>query len=119
MPGNETEPRELTVTAVERDGFDVSILAIRLRVLDPDPEFDIQAAVVKACTEYVSTPEGAEDYDRNNLNFNWADFEASVPDNICRKHGFEKVSSGLSDIEVDWDEHLVDDMALDDGEDGE
>lgn len=35
-----------------------------------------------------------------------------VPNSFCEKYGFKKIDSALSDIVVDWDEHIVDDFEL-------
>ena len=43
-----------------------------------------------------------------------------MPNEFCEKYGFKKIDSGtLSDITVDWDEHLVDDAQMVDEEDDE
>ena len=51
-------------------------------------------------------------------------FRSYVPNKICQQFGFQRVDSVLNDIEVDWNEQLVDskdvlkDMDEDDGFDG-
>lgn len=45
-------------------------------------------------------------YDYNCGAFDWADFDAYVPNEICKKHGFTKRESVRS-VEVDWDEQLA------------
>ena len=102
-----------TIIATEHDGTDTRTLVINIRILDGDPQsFDVKDAVTKAVHEYLCTEEGKEVYDHNCEGFNWADFESNVPNEICHRHGFEKVESTTSDLEVDWDEHLADDGAL-------
>ena len=104
------------VVAVGRDGSDVRVMAIPLRVLSEDARFDLETAVSAACTEYVRTPEGKAEYEANCGDFDWADFAARVPDRICRKHGFERIQEAWRRIDVDKDEHLVDDFALESDE---
>lgn len=106
-----------TITAIERDGFNVRVLTITLDV--PNKEFNTRQAIIDACTEFVSTEPGRSVYKYNCGNFNWADFDMSVPPEICEKHGFKKIRSDLGDIEVNWDEHLVDDGKLPADEDDE
>lgn len=36
----------------------------------------------------------------------------SVPQEFCKKYGFKRIDSAVSDIEVDWDEQLVDDSQI-------
>lgn len=95
-----------TITAIERDGFNVRTLTMVFEV--PAKDFDLKAAVMAAATEYCKTKEGRETYSHNCGNFNWADLEMNVPNEICERHGFRMVDTMLSDIEVDWDEQLVD-----------
>lgn len=95
------------VVAVERDGMDMRTLTIPLKV--PDADFDVMDAVRKACTYYVTkTDEGRKVFAYNCNEFNWADFESNVPNDICRMFGFEKLESCGSDCIADWDEELVD-----------
>lgn len=101
-----------TIVAVERDGLNVHAVAINLNILSEDQAFNVRQAVIDACTEFVQTEAGKRTYDYNCRNFNWADFESDVPNEICRKHGFEKLESFFDAMEVDWDEHLVDDTQL-------
>lgn len=99
-----------TIIAIERDGLDERILTIQLETYREG--LDLRQAIIDACTEYVQTPEGKKLYEYNCGCFNWADFEASVPNEICEKHGFAKYKSLDADITVGWDEHLVDDSKL-------
>lgn len=104
-----------TVVAIERDGFDVRVLTIQFDV--PDENFNLEYAVRKAATDYCRTESGRKVYKYNCSWFNWADFDMNVPSEFCEKHGFKKVESGiLSDITVDWDEHLVDDDQIEEDE---
>ena len=100
-----------TITAIERDGWDLRTLTIVFEV--PNEAFDLVEAVKKASTEYCQTEKGRDTYEYNCHSFNWADFTMSVPNEICEKYGFKIVVEGiLSDIEVDWDEELVDGSQL-------
>jgi len=100
------------IVAIEQDGLDVRVMTITFDV--PSKEFDIMAAVKAAATDYCMTEDGTKVYEHNCGEFNWADFEANVSNEFCEKYGFKMVDSTLGDLEVDWDEHLVDDSVLDD-----
>ncbi len=106
-----------TVIAIERDGLDLRVLTLQFDV--PSKEFDLKDAVCKAATDYCKTPDGKRTYDYNCSFFNWADFAMSVPQEFCEKHGFKRIDSVVSDIEVDWDEQLVDDAQIREGDDDE
>ena len=99
-----------TIVAIEQDGMNTRTLAILVRVLDTS--INLTDAVKRACTEYVKTKNGFDTYQYNCNLFNWADFETSVPNEICRKYGFEKVDSILSEEDVVWDEQLVDETSI-------
>lgn len=104
----------MTIVATQRDGTDTRTLTLTIRrMLNGDPRtFDAKGAVREAVHEYLCTKDGKAVYDHNCESFNWADFESDVPNEICRRHGFEKIESSVSEIQVDWDEHLADDEAL-------
>lgn len=104
------------ITAIERGGLNVRILTIPCKILDPDPNFDLKEAIKQAIQQYLHTPNGKTTYLYNNKCFNWADFVTNVPNEINRQYGFETIGSTslLSDIIVDWDEHLADDAELQD-----
>jgi hypothetical protein len=105
-----------TVVAIERDAMDVRVLTLQFDV--PDAKFDLKDAVCKASTDYCKTPDGKKIYDYNCSYFNLADFAMSVPQEFCERYGFKRIDSVVSDIEIDWDEQLVDDSQLEDsGED--
>lgn len=98
------------VTAIERDGFEVRTITILFEV--PSKDFNLIKAVKLAATDYCMSPEGKKVYMYNCSQFNWADFESSVPNEFCEKYGFKKVDSALADIIADWDDHLVNDFAI-------
>ena len=98
------------VVAIERDGWDVRVLTITFEV--PNEEFNLEYWVRKAVTDYVNTKEGKVVYDYNCSHFNWADLAMSLPSNFCEKYGFRMVDNVYSDIEVDWDETLVNEDEL-------
>ena len=102
------------ITAIERDGMDIRILTLVFEV--PDNDFNLEQAVRKACTAYCKTEEGKAVYEGNCQSFNWADFEAEVPNEICQQFGFQKIDSDVDTIEVNWDEHLVNDDELESDE---
>ncbi len=96
-----------TIIAVRRDGYDFNAFAVTLEYSNPD--LDINQAVRNAATEYaLETKEGRELYSYNFDSLNWADFESSVPNEICEKYGFRKVSDSCPQDIVEWDEELVD-----------
>ena len=94
-----------TITAQERDGLNIRVLTLNFEV--PNEAFDIVAAVKAAAKEYCLTEEGKKAYEGNCNCFNWGDFDAHVPQDICRKHGFAKIESLTNDLLVDFDEQLV------------
>ena len=98
------------IVAVEYDGREMRAISITCEV--PNKEFDLVSAIKKASTDFCKTEEGRAVYEYNCSCFNWADFEASVPNSFCEKYGFKKIDFVLSDIVVDWDEHIVDDFEL-------
>lgn len=105
----------VTIMATEHDGSNTRNIAINLNILDENPgNFDIKDAVRKAVHEYLCTEEGRKTYDYNCGCFNWADFETNVPNEICRRYGFKKIKLFTDTIDVDWDEQLADDDALND-----
>jgi hypothetical protein len=67
---------------------------------------DIQNAAIKACTEYCSTEKGKEVYKGNLKNFNWSDLDLFVPNEICEKYGFRKISCRPAQV-FDLNEQLV------------
>jgi len=98
-------PNIVTITAIERDGFDVRILTVNLNVIDEN--INVKKAISDACREYITTPEGKRVYENNGDCFNLADFEVNVPNIICKRYGFEKITSQMADYCLDWDEQLV------------
>lgn len=104
-----------TVVAIERDGLDVRVLSLQFDV--PNAEFDLKDAIRKASTDYCKTPDGKIIYEYNCSYFNWADFAMNVPQEFCERYGFKIIDTVVSDIEVDWDEQLVDDSQIE--EEGE
>lgn len=79
----------------------------------PNKDFDLCAAVSAAATDYAKTPDGLELYENNSRELNWADFDVHVPNEFCEKYGFRKVKGNvLPNIEVNWDEDLVDESKI-------
>ena len=100
-----------TVVAMERDGLDVRTIVLNFEV--SSEIFDIVAAAKAAAKEYCLTEEGKRTYEGNCNCFNWGDFDAYVPQNICRRHGFAKIEPPVPDVFVDFDEQLVDEYEID------
>ena len=103
-----------TIIVVEHDGLETREFSMTFEV--PSKEFDLVAAIRDVATDYCKTPEGASVFSYNCNNFNWADFETYVTNELCERHGFRRTGSAISDITVDWDEQLVDEAALADDE---
>lgn len=99
-----------TVVAMERDGLDVRTFVLNFHV--SSESFDIVAAAKAAAKEYCLTEEGKRIYEGNCNCFNWGDFDAYVPQDICRRHGFAKIESPIPDELVDFDEQLVDECDI-------
>lgn len=95
-----------TITATEHDGFDTRTLIINLDVFKED--IDIIEACKEATREFTATDDGFNTYINNCKCFNWADFEMYVPNDICEKYGFRKIDSNVTNIDVNWDEQLID-----------
>lgn len=108
--------RIASITVREYVNRDIQQFTLLLEILSPDIKTttDLEFAVQKACTEYVKTEEGKRIYSYNCQNFNWADFDMNVPEDICKKHGFRKLEGQKTEMDftVNWDEHLVDDEEL-------
>lgn len=97
-----------TIYVVEHDGLNERSFMLEIQTFGiPDDLESIKGAVKKACQDYLRTDIGKKIYEGNCSNFNWADFEMYVPQNICRKYGFEFKSTHVSDYIVDWDEQLA------------
>lgn len=82
-------------------------LIILLRVLSDDPEFDLEYAVSSACRHYVQTPTGIILLQSLHGIFDWGTFDTYVPNEICRKYGFERITGDDHILEVQWDEQLL------------
>ena len=99
-----------TVTAIERDGLNTRVVNIQLYVFKDG--LNTHDAIVAACTDYCKTEEGRKTYEGNCCSFNWGDFEAYVPNDICKKYGFIKVDTDIQSEEVNFDEQLVDESDI-------
>lgn len=99
-----------SIVAIEQEGMNIRTLSMEIIV--HDETIDLKEAIKKACTEYVNTKPGRDTYLYNCELFNWADFSANVPNEICRKYGFEKAEDVYAEEEVAWDEQLVNEEEL-------
>jgi len=106
----EPASKTILITAIEQDGLDSRVLPIILRAFTIEAMNDIKSAVENACEEYIRTDEGKKTYSATCHCFNWADFDMHVPNEICRKHGFEKIEHNAEYKCVNWDEQLVIDV---------
>lgn len=94
-----------SITAIERDGFNVRTLTVECEV--PNKDFNLLDAIKLACSSFIKTEEGKAVYEYNCGCFNLADFQVNVPNSICEKFGFRKISEAYSEDDIDWDEDLV------------
>lgn len=103
----------ISIIVTEYDRADEKASVLNIRILDRHKcGDDITEAAKKAVHAFLCTEEGYAIYQHNCECFNWMDFWDNVPDTICREYGFEKLSSELETVTVDWDEHLADDGAV-------
>lgn len=117
----------------ERDATASFNRLVTLILRDPDPDYplgrltmigirtslsddDIVPAIKAACQDFLNTPEGRKEWDYNCSNFNYGDFDSSVPNSFCIPHGFMKLNSSPEVLDLDFNEQLG---YLDDEEDGE
>lgn len=99
-----------TVIAVERDELCMRELTLQFDV--PSKDFDLVNAVCKAATDYCNTEQGRKTFEHNCNSFNWSDFDMYVPQEFCERYGFRKLDVVLFYIEVNLDDELVDEFAL-------
>ena len=103
----------LSIIVTEHDGADERTCVLNVRILDKIKcGNDITEAARKAVHAFLCTPEGRDIYLYNCKCFNWMDFWDNVPNAFCQEYGFEKLYSGHETMNVDWDEHLADDNAV-------
>ncbi len=102
------------VIGEDENGEVLGTFLIRIGVFyDPQRRvFDVWKAVKKAVHEYLCTKQGRSLYDSVHEEFGWALFAEKIPDEICRKYGFEILEFSPGDLEVKWEGHLADDKAL-------
>ena len=94
------------VQARKMEGFNTKIVCLPFRILSQDEDFSFQKAVKDAVQTYLATESGARYLREMRGTFDWFDFDAFVPNSICRLYGFEKVEESNEDIEVDGTENL-------------
>ena len=96
-----------TITAVERDGFDLRLLTVIFEI--PDKDFNLLDGIKAAVGDYIKTSEGRRTFDYNCEQFNLADVVSSLPNKFCEAHGFKMIDSALADMDIDWDYSFVPD----------
>ena len=96
-----------TITAVERDGFDLRLLTVIFEI--PDKDFNLLDGIKAAVGDYIKTSEGRKTFDYNCEQFNLADVASSLPNKFCEAHGFKMIDSALADMDIDWDYSFVPD----------
>lgn len=82
------------------------IFTVEIHIEDYD-NIDIIQAMRDAARKYCMTPEGRNDVEYNSGNFNWGDIAASLPDDICAKHGFQIISTVVTENIVDHNESFT------------
>lgn len=103
----------ISIIVIEHDGIDERTGILNIRILDKHKcEDSITEAMKKAVHAFLCTKEGYAVYQHNCECFNWMDFWDNVPNTICQEYGFEKLDRQQETVNVDWDEHLVDDDAV-------
>ena len=105
---------KMLINAKDQDGMNVrnTLIFVDL-LLDMDQDTFLNA-VKKACTAYCKTKEGADTYQHNCKCFNWGDLLFNIPNDFLKDFGFQIANSDVSEIEVDFNEHLVIDDDLED-----
>ena len=96
-----------TITGLFKDGDKEDYYQFQVNV--PSENFDVIAAIKKAAHEFCLTKTGRKIYDINHA-FTWVDFASHVPNAICCKYGFTKVSTEDNEIKVNLDENLIGDL---------
>lgn len=81
-------------------------------ILDVQQGVDVEKAVKDACTEYCLTEKGRKVYEGNCDCFNWGDFDTYVPNDICKKYGFEKIDYAYDIEEYKFNQQLVDETDI-------
>ena len=103
----------INISALEYDGLAARTLSMHLEILCEIQSIEeVKTMVKSACEEYLQTEDGMKTYLHNCQNFNWADFEEYVPDEICRKHGFRKINSEMADLNVDLNEQIAEEPCI-------
>lgn len=97
-----TISRHLAVLDYDGDATYVKML----HFLVARENFDPKQAIINACTDFCNTA-GSEIYLANCCCFNWGDFDLHVPEEICRRHGFIKVSAQNTTEITYYNDHLV------------
>lgn len=101
---------KVTIYVTDADGLNVRNWRIELLA---SPNIDIRKAIEDACNEYCKTDDGKNVYEDNCNCFNWGDFDAYVPNNICEKYGFSKAVAPFTKVlNVNMDEQLVDESEI-------
>lgn len=94
------------VQAKKTEGFHTKIVCLPYRILSEDEDFSFRRAVKDAVQTYLATESGKRYLKEMRGTFDWFDFDAFVPNSICRLYGFEKIEESNEDIEVEGTENL-------------
>ena len=96
--------RKVIVCAKDQEGLEVVNYSFLFLT---KPGVNIEEAAMKAAIEFCQTESGKEVFEENWKCFNWGDFDINVPNEICMKYGFVKVSNETVVYDVDFNENLV------------
>lgn len=100
------------ITVIELNGLEANTITIVCKILNTKEDFDLETAMKAATQEYLHTENGKEVYEYNCKYFDYSDFVTYVPNDICRNHGFEMITT-QADIIANWDEQLADEFEFD------
>lgn len=98
--------RIVYLVAKECVGLEENILIIPLQV--ENLNISVEELVVKATKEFLNTEDGEKALEETCGNFNYVDFDMYVPNSICEKYGFRKLSkSNKETVLVDLNTSLL------------
>lgn len=96
-----------TFTVQEHEGLHTNLLTFVIRVLTKP--LDVSMALKRAVEEFSETPDFKDLHESNGNSFNWGDIPDTLPEAICRSHGFQIIQTNTQYDEVDWNEQLITD----------
>lgn len=97
-------PLVATVVALREYAGHTTATVIKLKTSTVDKN-SIRASMYWACNEYARTVDGKLACERNGGKLTWASI-MDIPDEICRKHGFEILSVSSTGFCPDMDDKI-------------